>query len=233
MNFMKSITLKPRIAIRINCPISTEWGKEDAIQSSSLPNIDAIIIPKVDNIQLLNEAINYTNNKPIWAMIETCKGVINCESIADHNSVECLVLGGNDLTKDMKAKFTKNRSHLLYSMSKTVLAARAANKLAIDAVYMDIKDTDGLQSDCELGRDFGFDGKSLIHPDQISITNQIYGVCEADIQYATKVIDTWNKAIAKGDSVAVLDNKLIEYLHFHEATAVLKKALVIKDKGLF
>jgi len=200
INFIKSIEYNKtkKMAIRINCPISSEWGKEDLIQTTIVPNIDAIVLPKVDNVNLLNDVINYTN-KPIWAMIETCKAVKNCESIADHSSVEAIVLGGNDLTKDLKAKFSNNRNHLLYSMSKIVLAARAANKLAIDAVYMNIKDNDGLQSDCILGRDLGFDGKSLIHPDQISITNQMYSPSQEEIQYAIKVIDIWNKAMAKGN----------------------------------
>ena len=235
ISFIKSIDnnmIKPNIAVRINCPNTSKWGKDDATMLiESLPSIDTIVLPKVDDIASLNKIVNtYMNNKLIWAMIESAKGVVNCESIAANEQVEALVLGGNDLTKDLKAKFTKDRKHLLYSMSKCVTAARASNKLVLDGVYMDIANSDGLKLDCELGRDMGYDGKSLIHPDQIAITNDIFSPNMEEVNYAKRIIDEWNKATKDGKSVAVLDGKLIEYLHYHEASAVLKKAEHIKHK---
>jgi citrate lyase beta subunit len=232
ISFIKSLDNAvniPNIAVRVNS-YDSQWGKDDAMLISSLPSIDTIVLPKVDDLASLNNAINTSmNDKLIWAMIESSKGVHNCESIATNEQVEALVLGGNDLTKDLKAKFTLDRKHLWYSMSKCVVAARASNKIVIDGVYMDIKDSNGLKLDCELGRDMGFDGKSLIHPDQLAITNDIFSPSLAEISYAKRVIDEWNKATIAGKSVAVIDGKLIEYLHYHEATAVMKKADVIEQ----
>jgi len=115
--------IRPSIAVRINCCHTTPWGKDDASIISSLP-IDAIVIPKVDSLDSLNQTMNNfkENNKPIWAMIESCKGVINCETIAASEHVESIVLGGNDLTKDMKAKFSQDRKHLRYSMSRYIFS---------------------------------------------------------------------------------------------------------------
>jgi citrate lyase beta subunit len=179
--------------------------------------------------EYLLDHFKQNNKKPIWAMIESCKGVINCETIATSEHIEAIVLGGNDLTKDMKAKFSQDRKHLRYSMSKCVTAARSAGKYVIDAVYMDIKNFEGLKVDCELGRDYGFDGKSLIHPDQIDICNNIFSPSQEELHYANKVIVAWNKAMEEGKSVAVLDGKLIEYLHVHEANAIIKTATIIEN----
>ena len=109
-------------------------------------------------------------------------------------------------------------------MTQTVLAARAAGKLAIDGVHMDINDTEGLKADCWLGKEFGFDGKSLIHPNQIDVCNQVFSPSAAEIDYARRVVQVWDEAMREGKSVAMLDGKLIEYLHVHEANALLKMA---------
>ena len=110
-----------------------------------------------------------------------------------------------------------------------MLAARAEGKLAIDGVYMDINDTAGLDRDCWLGKEFGFDGKSLIHPSQIDICNKVYSPSASEIEHAQSVIHAWEEAISEGKSVAMLNGKLIEYLHVHEANAVLRMA---NDCGL-
>lgn len=228
----KTTKVKMQLAVRINCPLTTSWGKDDLNMMSKLPFVDAIVLPKVSDVSSLNKTINILGTKPfiIWAMIESCQGLINCDSISSHDYVEALILGGNDLTKDMKAKFMKDRKHLYHAMSKTVTASRAANKYVIDAVYMDIKDNDGLRKDCELGRDFGFDGKSLIHPDQISITNSVFSPSTEELQYAKRVVEVWKEAVAAGQSVALLDGKLIEYLHVHEANALIATASIINSK---
>lgn len=179
----------PYCAIRINCPHSSIYGKDDIDMIKNLKGLDVLVLPKVDDYESLNETVSLIA-KPIslWAMIETSLGVINVEKIAAHKSVGAIVFGCNDLTKDIKAKFNSNRNHLHYSMSKCIIAARAAKKLVFDGVYMDITDKDGLISDCITGKSFGFDGKSLIHPNQIDITNEYFSPSMEDVEYARRGI---------------------------------------------
>ena len=103
-----------------------------------------------------------------------------------------------------------NREPLLYSMSRCIVASRAAQKTIIDGVHMDISDDEGLTRSCIQGRDLGFDGKSLIHPSQIALTNSHYSPSEADVLHAHKIIQSFLSATASGKSVSVLDNKLVE-----------------------
>ena len=98
----------------------------------------------------------------------------------------------------------------------------------IDGVHMNINDTEGLKNDCWLGKEFGFDGKSLIHPNQIGPCNEIFSPSSKEIEYARRVVAAWEKAMDEGKSVAMLDDKLIEYLHVHEANAVIKMADLIR-----
>jgi citrate lyase beta subunit len=225
---------KPLLVARVNCPITTPWGRDDLLRVSQLNNIDAILLPKVESINTINTCDDIIQNHidnpkkiPIWAMIETAKGVLKSEFIAEHESIQCLVFGSNDLTKDIKAK-NVNSYPLLFSMSKCVLAARAAKKFVIDGVYMNIKNSNGLKESCVHGKNLGFDGKSIIHPDQIGTTNEIFSPSDDEINYATSVISAWNQARADGKSLTVLDGKLIEELHVEEARDIIEYAQSVK-----
>jgi citrate lyase beta subunit len=160
-------------------------------------------------------------------MIETAKGVINVESIANSDHVKALVFGMNDLTKDLGARFVPNRTPLLYSMSKCIVAARAYDKMIIDGVFMDINDNKGLLEDCIRGRELGFDGKSLIHPDQIETSNSVFSPSIEEINDSKRIIESYNDAISQGKSLAVLDGKLIEYLHVIIAQDIINKSNII------
>ena len=107
-------------------------------------------------------------------------------------------------------------------MSKCVVAARAAGKAVIDGVFMDLNDPEGFKRDCLLGKSFGFDGKSLIHPNQILLANSVFSPSLEEVNYARRVISAYAKAREDGKSLAVLDGKLIEYLHVQEATATIR-----------
>lgn len=126
--------------IRVNCPLTTEWGSSDLATVAQLASVDAIILPKVEDESTINHANEIMqqyrpaglNPVPIWTMIETPRGVLNAHGIAKHPLVQCLVFGSNDLTKELRAKHTFNREPLLFSMSQCILAARAENKRVLD-----------------------------------------------------------------------------------------------------
>lgn len=153
----------PIIAIRINCIETTTWGTDD-LKLLSMRKFDAVVIPKVNSIQSLKHTISRieSRNIPIWAMIETAKGVLNAPSIAESNEVQSLIFGSNDLTKDLKAFYTRDRQPLLYSMSQCILAARAARKKVIDGVFMDISDEIRFREECLAGKNLGFDGIACV-----------------------------------------------------------------------
>ena len=217
----------PYITVRVNCPITTSYGRDDMVAINRLSNLEvikAVVLPKVSSAVTLGEVITtFTKPLPIWAMIETSQGVINVEEISQCGSVDAVVLGINDLTKDIKARFTnQSRIPLYYSMSKCIVAARAASKAVIDGVYMNINDSEGFKADCILGKSFGFDGKSLIHPNQILLANSIFSPSLEEVEYARRVVAAYEKAREEGKSLAVLDNKLIEHLHVIEAIATIR-----------
>ena len=213
-----SSVLKSKIIIRINCPITTPFGEEDIkflmSEELLLGKIDGVGVPKVDSLEALTHSINLFGSKPkpLWAMIETAKGIKNVHSIAESNHVTALVFGQNDLCKDLKLP-AFNREALLYSMSQCIVAARAEDKSVIDGVFMDITDSKGLEADCIHGLNLGFDGKSLIHPNQIDIVNAIYTPSEESLTAAKRVIEAFEQAQREGKSVAMLDGRLIEALH--------------------
>lgn len=184
----------------------------------------------------LNNTVTYDNSDnwqsviPIWAMIETTQGVINVEAIASSLSVTALVFGANDLTKDLKAKHTPSREPLLYAMSKTINAGRAYNKYVIDGVHLDIQDNDGLRMSCIQGRNLGFDGKSLIHPNQIEITNECYSPSESEVLLAEKIVSAYTEAMSKGKGVCTVDGKMVEYLHVCNAQYILDTAKLIRSR---
>jgi (3S)-malyl-CoA thioesterase len=228
-NQQKKIT--SQIIVRVNCRISTRWGHDDMLLVKDLL-IDGLAIPKVNSVHNLSFSAEHIENKlPIWCMIETAQGVRNVNEIMSHKRVQGLIFGSNDLMKDLTVYPTKSRAPLWYSMSKCIVAAKSENKIAIDGVFMNIKDAAGLQDECIQGRDFGFDGKSLIHPSQVHIANTVFSPSEADVAYAQEVIAAYQDATTKGLSVAVLNDKLIENLHVEQAKKVIARSLEAKKRS--
>ena len=156
----------PKTLVRINCALTTDWGIDD-LKLISRVKLDGLLIPKVNNCSELQSTLSLHQSAstiPVWAMVETAKGVLNAHSIAEVSNIESLVFGSNDLTKDLKSFAVSGRSPLLYSMSHCILAARAAGKQVVDGVFMDIKDVNGFQEECISGENLGFDGEFLFVP---------------------------------------------------------------------
>ncbi len=211
--------------VRMN-GLETEWGADDAAAIAEM-DCDAVLVPKVNSAADIDALVERMPGKPVWAMMETPLAVINAAGIAAHPAVEGFVLGTNDLAKDLGTRKAPRREPLLYALQACLMAARAHGVIALDGVYNAFKDDEGLAEECEQGRDMGYDGKTLIHPAQIEITNRIFAPTEAEIDLARRQIAAFDEAIAKGQAVAVVDGKIVENLHIVTARATLAKAEAI------
>lgn len=208
--------------VRIN-GLDTEWGAQDVAAVSDM-ECDAVLLPKVNSSADLDDLASKLADKPIWAMMETPQGILNAAEIAAHPRLDGFVMGTNDLAKELNSR---TRAAMRVSLQHCLLAARAHGVVAIDGVYNAFKDEDGLRAECEEGRDFGFDGKSLIHPAQVTVSNEVFGPSADDIDLASRQISAFEEAVANGQGVAVVDGKIVENLHVETARATLAKAKAI------
>ena len=218
--------------VRIN-GLDTEWGAEDAAAVSGAiaagARIDAVLVPKVNGPDDLDSVARAVPNADLWAMMETCAGMLNAAAIAAHPRLKGLVMGTNDLARELGARFRPDRLPLQTGLGLCLLAARASGKVIVDGVYNAFKDEAGLRAECEQGRDMGFDGKTLIHPAQLDIANAAFAPSEAEITLARRQIEAFDAAKAAGQGVAVVDGKIVENLHIVTALATLAKAEAIAD----
>lgn len=208
--------------VRIN-GLDTPWGAADAAAVAAM-DCDAVLLPKVNNPEDVDALCALVPDLPIWAMMETPQGVLNAQAIASHPRLEGFVMGTNDLAKDLNAR---GPSALATSLQLCMLAARAAGIVALDGVYNAFKDEDGLRAECAEGRDFGFDGKTLIHPAQVAIANAAFGPTADEVDVARRQIAAFEAAEAEGQGVAVVDGRIVENLHIVTARATLAKAEAI------
>ena len=208
--------------VRINA-LDTEWGPADAAAVAAM-DCDAILLPKVNGPADVDALATLVPDLPIWAMMETPQGILNAAAIAAHPRIAGLVMGTNDLAKDLHSR---GRASLTMSLQMCMLAAKAAGIVALDGVYNAFKDEDGLRAECAEGRDMGFDGKTLIHPAQIAIANAAFGPTEDEIDLARRQIAAFETAEAEGQGVAVVDGRIVENLHIVTARATLAKAETI------
>ncbi len=214
---------RPReLIIRINS-LNSDWGRAD-LQAVATAGIDAVCLPKVEDpaeilatVEALDK-LGAPTSLAIWAMIETPRGVMHIEAIADsHPRLAVLVMGTTDLAKELRIPHTPDRIGLQYALSRCVMAARASGQDILDGVYLELDDADGLRAVCEQGRDLGFDGKTLIHPGQIAAANSAFGPSPADLERDQRILTAWQEAQDRGEGVAVVDGKLVEAMHIDEA----------------
>lgn len=214
--------------IRIN-GLDTEWGAQDIAALRDAP-ADAILVPKVDSAADIDAVQTLLgNDTPIWAMIETPAGVLNASEIAAHPALEGFVAGTNDLAKELNCRTRPDRLPMQMSLQMMLLAARGHDVVAVDGVYNQFKDEEGLHAECEQGRDLGFDGKTLIHPAQIAVTNECFAPSEAELDLARRQIDAFEEVEKTGQGVAVVDGKIVENLHVVTAKKTLAKAAAIAE----
>ena len=209
--------------VRVN-GLDTTWGREDVL---SVVNADAVLLPKVNSAADV-DAIAALTSLPIWAMMETPLGILNAAEIAAHPRLEGMVMGTNDLAKDLNTRHRPDREPLLTSLQMCLLAARAHGVTIVDGVYNAFKDDAGLKIECDQGRDMGFEGKTLIHPAQLEVANAAFAPSEAEIDLSKRQIEAFEQAERDGQGVAVVDGKIVENLHIVTARATLAKAHAIE-----
>jgi (3S)-malyl-CoA thioesterase len=215
--------------VRINA-LTSKWGFED-VQALRDAGADIFLLPKVNNptdVDALADLL--PPEMPIWVMMETPACVFRAPEIAAHQRVTGLVTGTNDLTKDLGCRYRPDRLPLMTALQRIVMAARAARGVvAIDGVYNRFRDGDGLKAECEQGRDLGFDGKTLIHPAQIEITNTAFSPSQFEVELAERQIAAYEESMASGQGVAVVDGQIVENLHVAAAQRTLAKVAAISE----
>lgn len=220
------------LVIRVN-GLATPWARDDIVAACATP-VDAVLVPKVadaadvDAVAQIMASVDAPPTLAIWCMLETPHGILRAEPVAAHPRVACLAVGTADLGKDLGARPTPDRLPFLASLGHCLLAARAHGRAVLDGVFMDLRDDVGFLAECRQGRDFGFDGKTLIHPKQIGPANGIFGPSDADVAEAERVIEAHAAATRAGGAVAVLDGRLVEVLHVAAARRVVALAAAIR-----
>ncbi len=214
--------------VRINA-LDTEWGEDDARAVAAM-DCDGVLLPKVDDVPHVTALAALVPGVPVWCMMETPRGVLNALAIADAPEVAGFVLGTNDLAKEIGCDTGGDRMPMMMALQTCLAAARAAGVVCVDGVYNAFKDEDGLTAECAQGRALGMDGKTLIHPAQLEITNRIFAPTADQIELAKRQIAAFEEAQAKGEGVAVVDGKIVENLHVVTAHRILAMADAIAEK---
>lgn len=210
--------------VRIN-GFDTEWGREDAAAFAT--GADAVLVPKVSRPEDLDAVAALVPDTPLWAMMETALGMLNAAAIAAHPRLEGMVMGTNDLAKELGSRNRPDRLAMQTGLGLCLLAARAHGRVIVDGVFNAFKDDEGLRAECEQGRDMGFDGKTLIHPAQLDIANAAFAPSEAEVDLSRRQIEAYEAAIAEGKAVAVVDGRIVENLHVETARRTLARAQAI------
>lgn len=211
--------------IRIN-GFDTPWGESDAKAATAMKP-DAILLPKVSSPADLDVLAKITGDIPLWAMMETPAGMLNAAAIGAHPMLQGMVMGTNDLAKELQTRHRADRLPLQAGLGLCVLAAKANGLAIVDGVYNAFKDDDGLKVECDQGRDMGFDGKTLIHPAQVDVTNIAFSPSDAEVDLARRQIAAFAEVEASGQGVAVVDGKIVENLHVATARDTLAKVKAI------
>jgi len=214
------------ITIRAN-GIGTPWHDDD-LAAIAAAGPDGIVIPKVNSAEQVRaiEAALERHGAPdrtkIWAMLETPVAMLHAEEICGASErLAVLVMGTNDLAKELHAKRVPDRSPLMGGLYLSLLAARATDKVILDGVFNDIKDEAGFAAECAQGRAMGFDGKTLIHPSQVDGCNAAFSPEDDEIDLAVRIISAFEEAERDGRGVVTVDGRMIENLHVDEARRVL------------
>lgn len=222
------------VVIRVN-GLNTPWGYGDLAAVAEV-GADAVLIPKTENIETVRQAetVLAANGAPdelsIWCMMETPRATLNAESIAGASRrVACFVMGTSDLAKDLHAKHTRDRLPLITGIGLCMLAARAYGLAILDGVHLDLADEAGFEQACRQGVDFGFDGKTLIHPKTIELANRLFAPSTEEVEWSRRVIAAHAEAMEQGRGIVVLDGKLVENLHVLNARRIVDLADAIAE----
>ena len=217
------------IFVRTNSPLSGKISSD--LKEIIQKGIDGIVIPKVNNVTELKKIQKTLSGlekskklKPIQIIpsIESAEGVVNSYPIASFGKrVTAIVFGIFDLLNDLGVEYTKDSPGGKYSRYKIPVDAAAAGISAIDGIWQDLNDLKGLQKDCNFGKSLGYAGKSVIHPDQISMVHKSFYPNKTEISWAEKVCKVYLKSTKKGKGATTVDGKMIDEVHYKQAQALL------------
>jgi citrate lyase subunit beta/citryl-CoA lyase len=226
---------KREITIRCN-GLDTPWGVDD-LAAAATSEAAAVVIPKVNSVAYLDEiserlnAAGAPDTMTIWAMIETPTAVMDVRSIAHHPRVNVLVMGNNDLAKELRTGVVPERGPLLPHLALALLGAREAGKAILDGVYNDVRDPDGFRTEAEQGKAMGFDGKTLVHPSQVEPANDVWAPSDDEIDFSRRVIEAFETADAEAKGVVTVDGRMVENLHVDNARRILATAEAIAARN--
>jgi citrate lyase beta subunit len=222
------------VVIRINA-LSTPWGAGD-LKMAAEAGPDAVLVPKVETADMVREveirlqAHGAPESTQIWAMMETPLAKLKAEEIAASTPrLTCMVMGTNDLVKELKAAHTETRLPVITALGLCMLAARGHGLSILDGVHNAINDDEGLRNSCIQGREMGFDGKTLIHPSQIAIANEVFSPSAEDLDLARRYVAAFEEAEREGRGVTVVDGQLVENLHVENAKRLIGMAEAIAE----
>jgi citrate lyase subunit beta/citryl-CoA lyase len=222
------------VVVRINA-LATPWGRDDLVAAAQAKP-DGVLAPKIESeeeVAALDDAMTQTgfsDQASLWAMIETPRAILNLAEIAaaaKGTRLACLVMGLNDLAKETRAQLAPGRGAFHASLSLAVIAARAEGLAVIDGVFNDIADAAGFEAECRQGREFGFDGKTLIHPSQIETANALFAPSPDEVERARAIVAAFAQPENAGKGVIKVDGRMTELLHLEEARRVLAVAEAI------
>ena len=216
------------IIIRVNA-LTTPWGRDDIVAAGGA-RPDGILAPKVESgeqVRALDVEMTkagFSADASLWVMIETPRAILSLAEIAAAASgtrLSVFVMGLNDLAKETRARAGASRAAFYAPMSLAVTAARAGGLTVIDGVYNDIADAAGFEAECRQGLEFGFDGKTLIHPSQIDVCNEVFAPTAEEISRARAVIEAFALPENAGKGVIKVDGRMTELLHLEQAKQVV------------
>ncbi|MEH3047272.1 HpcH/HpaI aldolase/citrate lyase family protein [Sphingomonas adhaesiva] len=211
------------LVVRANAP-DTDAGIADlaALKDSG---VAAVLLPKVSDPAILHTARAALGEGPrLWAMIETCRAIVDLPAIAaaaPATGLAAFVVGTNDLAKEMRCRPGATRSPLLPILTQVVLVARMAGLVALDGVSNVLDDVDAIEAECRQGLEWGFDGKTLIHPAQIAPANRVFTPSDAEVAWARKVTAAFDSPEHAGKGAIRVEGKMVELLHLEEARRTL------------
>lgn len=228
------------LIIRVNAP-QTPWGEAD-LHAAIEAKPDAILMPKVSSPAVLEsiadrlESLDAPESINVWAMIETPASILNIYEIAKakrdrRNRLTCLVLGTNDLSKDTWAKIVPGRAPMLPWMMTALAAARSEGLTILDGVFNDISDVEGCREECRQARDLGFDGKTLIHPNQLEPANTSFAPTEEEVRRAKMVIEAFERPEYAKRGAIKLEGRLYERQHLAMNRRAVNWSEAIQAKG--
>jgi citrate lyase subunit beta-like protein len=220
--------------IRINS-IGSGFEKDD-LTSALATRPDAIVVPKIETAEQVKwvseqiESYELSNKLSIGSIrllagLETAKGVMNIKEIAEADKrLEALIFGGEDYAASIGAMRTKSATELLYTRQAVVTACAANELQALDIVFIDFKDTEGLRVEAQEGAGFGFSGKQVIHPNQVQVTQEAFTPSDDAIAYAKRVVESFETSQKEGKGAYALDGKMIDMPLLKNAQKVLDRA---------